>query len=80
MIRRPPRSTLSPSSAASDVYKRQPVNDQLNQDKYKNYFELSKREKNLYIGGRMAEYAYYNMDQIVRKALDLSRKLLENEK
>ena len=57
-----------------------PVNDQLNQDKYKNYFELSKREKNLYIGGRMAEYAYYNMDQIVRKALDLSRKLLENEK
>src|SRR5665648_1290338 len=25
MIRRPPRSTLSSSSAASDVYKRQPV-------------------------------------------------------
>ena len=25
MIRRPPRSTLSPSSAASDVYKRQVV-------------------------------------------------------
>ena len=25
MIRRPPRSTLSPSSAASDVYKRQPL-------------------------------------------------------
>ena len=26
MIRRPPRSTLSPSSAASDVYKRQLLN------------------------------------------------------
>src|SRR5674536_380947 len=26
-IRRPPRSTLSSSSAASDVYKRQPIND-----------------------------------------------------
>src|SRR5674536_223416 len=26
MIRRPPRSTLSSSSAASDVYKRQPTN------------------------------------------------------
>ena len=26
MIRRPPRSTLSSSSAASDVYKRQDVN------------------------------------------------------
>src|SRR5665648_197903 len=26
MIRRPPRSTLSSSSAASDVYKRQPMN------------------------------------------------------
>ena len=29
MIRRPPRSTLSSSSAASDVYKRQPVDDAL---------------------------------------------------
>ena len=27
MIRRPPRSTLDRSSAASDVYKRQPVGD-----------------------------------------------------
>ena len=27
MIRRPPRSTPKPSSAASDVYKRQPLND-----------------------------------------------------
>src|SRR5665648_1265223 len=27
MIRRPPRSTLSSSSAASDVYKRQPYGD-----------------------------------------------------
>ena len=27
MIRRPPRSTLSSSSAASDVYKRQGIND-----------------------------------------------------
>src|SRR5450756_3219274 len=30
MIRRPPRSTQSRSSAASDVYKRQPVRDALN--------------------------------------------------
>ena len=29
MIRRPPRSTLSPSSAASDVYKRQAWNNTL---------------------------------------------------
>ena len=29
MIRRPPRSTLSPSSAASDVYKRQSLPDAL---------------------------------------------------
>ena len=28
MIRRPPRSTLSPSSAASDVYKRQGEHDE----------------------------------------------------
>eukprot|EP00658_Telonema_sp_P-2_P017343 TRINITY_DN16728_c0_g1_i2.p1 TRINITY_DN16728_c0_g1~~TRINITY_DN16728_c0_g1_i2.p1 ORF type:complete len:117 (-),score=27.26 TRINITY_DN16728_c0_g1_i2:126-476(-) len=29
MIRRPPRSTLSSSSAASDVYKRQPLDKEL---------------------------------------------------
>ena len=29
MIRRPPRSTLDRSSAASDVYKRQPVDERV---------------------------------------------------
>nr|BDD45846.1 hypothetical protein 6 [Bacillaceae bacterium] len=32
MIRRPPRSTLSPSSAASDVYKRQDYNISITTD------------------------------------------------
>src|SRR5674536_194033 len=36
MIRRPPRSTLSSSSAASDVYKRQEVT--------KDYMEMTKEE------------------------------------
>src|SRR5674536_252187 len=33
MIRRPPRSTLSSSSAASDVYKRQPLKESMSLSK-----------------------------------------------
>src|SRR5664280_2853213 len=37
MIRRPPRSTLSSSSAASDVYKRQEIRVNLDADKIQSY-------------------------------------------
>src|SRR5665648_852387 len=39
MIRRPPRSTLSSSSAASDVYKRQAYNDTLSDGNYTNLID-----------------------------------------
>src|SRR5664280_248679 len=50
MIRRPPRSTLSSSSAASDVYKRQRSNNPTNSSKLQRWSEiqnspLSKNEK-----------------------------------
>ena len=34
------------------------------------------KEKNVYFIGRLAEYRYYNMDAVVRRALDLYYKEL----
>lgn len=38
--------------------------------------QLVRQEKNVYFGGRLAEYKYYNMDQVIRAALNLNRIIL----
>jgi len=43
---------------------------------YSRYASLAERYPNLYLLGRLAEYKYYNMDAIVRRALDLADLLL----
>lgn len=53
-----------------------PVNDDENQAIYAKYAELADKETNFYYGGRLAEYKYYNMDQIVLSALNLSHHIL----
>lgn len=47
-----------------------PVNDKYNSLLYKKYAELAMQERNVHFGGRLAEYKYYNMDQVIRSALD----------
>jgi UDP-galactopyranose mutase len=47
-----------------------PVNDLNNNSLYNKYFELSKNEKNIYFGGRLAEYKYYDMHQVIESALN----------
>lgn len=47
-----------------------PVNDQKNQLLYSQYAELAQREKKVIFGGRLAEYKYYDMDKVIRSALD----------
>lgn len=46
-----------------------PVNDEKNMDLFKRYRELAKNEK-IVFGGRLAEYKYYDMHQVVRSALN----------
>lgn len=46
-----------------------PINDQKNNDVYKRYKELVDKEKNIIFGGRLAEYKYYDMHQIVEEVL-----------
>lgn len=47
-----------------------PVNDKKNSELYFQYKELSKREKKVIFGGRLAEYKYYDMDQVIISALN----------
>ena len=49
-----------------------PVNDEKNNNLYKQYKELADKEEKVLFGGRLGEYKYYDMDQVVEKALFLS--------
>ena len=46
-----------------------PINDEKNQAIYKEYLRLANQEKDVIFGGRLAEYKYYNMDQVIASAL-----------
>ena len=53
-----------------------PVNDEKNGALYQQYKALAAKEKNVLFGGRLGEYRYYDMDQVIRTALDAARKSL----
>lgn len=53
-----------------------PINDVKNQGLYKQYKEKADEEKNLIIGGRLAEYKYYDMDKVIESAFELVKKEL----
>ena len=55
-----------------------PINDEKNGALYAKYRVLAKQEKNIVFGGRLGEYKYYDMDQVIAAALQKSRELLES--
>lgn len=52
-----------------------PINDHYNNQKLKNYNELVKKENNVIFGGRLAEYKYYDMHQVIGSALAKTKTL-----
>ena len=48
-----------------------PINNQRNNLLYSKYAELAQNEKNVIFGGRLAEYKYYDMHQIVENVLKM---------
>ena len=54
-----------------------PVNNEKNQKLYSLYAELAKKEKDVIFGGRLAEYKYYDMDDVVKSALDCAKRVLD---
>jgi UDP-galactopyranose mutase len=55
-----------------------PVNDEENSEKYRKYKELADKDKVIF-GGRLAEYKYYDMHQVVASALSKVKKILNNQ-
>ena len=48
-----------------------PVNDDRNSILYAQYKELAVKEKNVIFGGRLGEYKYFDMDQVIAAALNM---------
>ena len=47
-----------------------PVNNDRNNSLYAKYAELAKKQDKVIFGGRLGQYKYYNMDQVIDAALD----------
>ena len=48
-----------------------PVNDKQNSELYAQYKALAEKEENVFFGGRLAEYKYYDMAPIIEKVLKI---------
>ena len=53
-----------------------PVNDERNSSLYQEYKALADKEGRVVFGGRLGEYKYYDMDQVIVLALDKARELI----
>lgn len=51
-----------------------PMNDEKNNRLFEKYRELADSEEKVIFGGRLGEYRYYDMHQVVEKALDAAKK------
>lgn len=54
-----------------------PINDEKNTGLYARYAELAKSRTDVIFGGRLGQYRYYDMDKVIRSALDKVRQELE---
>ena len=58
-----------PADYKKGMEKFYPMNDEKNNNLYKKYAELASNEKNIFFGGRLGKYKYYDMDDVVAEAL-----------
>jgi UDP-galactopyranose mutase len=64
-------------TAEGDPY--YPIPNPANEALFKKYEALAEAESDVFFIGRLAQYRYYNMDQVVAAALTLAHRLVENE-
>ena len=57
-----------------------PVNDEKNAALYQKYRALADAEKKVIFGGRLAEYRYYDMDDVIEKVMMDAEKELRGER
>ena len=53
-----------------------PVNDEKNSSLYNQYKALTEKEDKVIFGGRLGEYKYYDMDQVIAVALEKAKELI----
>ena len=53
------------------------INDEKNNQLADKYRKLSFMEENVFFGGRLAEYKYYDMDDVIKAAFNLANRILE---
>lgn len=53
-----------------------PVNDEQNSALYERYLQLSQTRSDVIFGGRLGQYKYYDMDKVIRSALDIAKEEL----
>jgi len=56
-----------------------PVNDEHNNQRFRKYQEKAAAETNVIFGGRLAEYQYYDMHQVIGSALVKSKHILNSK-
>ena len=56
-----------------------PVNDEKNNELFAKYRELAEKEPKVIFGGRLGNYKYYNMDQVIEAAFELSERELKRK-
>ena len=54
-----------------------PVNDEKNGALYAAYKELAEKEEHVVFGGRLGEYKYYDMDQVIASALQCAKRIIQ---
>ena len=52
-----------------------PVNDERNMKLYAQYKQLADGERNVFFGGRLAEYKYYDMAPVIASAMDMADRI-----
>lgn len=53
-----------------------PVNDEKNQALYQKYAKLAEKEEHVIFGGRLGEYKYYDMDEVIASAMACAKEEL----
>ena len=56
-----------------------PVNDEKNGQLYQQYKALAENQNKVIFGGRLGEYRYYDMDQVIAAALKKTEELLQEQ-
>lgn len=54
-----------------------PMNDAKNNALYEKYKKLAEADTKVIFGGRLGQYQYYDMDQVIQQALEVCRRMLK---